>query len=473
MDELRDKLTYILIVTFIVVILLVSNLGQNFKPEVFSSGNMINHINAFKNIWKNSRQYSDYINSSNKYITDTLIGYNIKPLDGSNFVEEWESLGPNNKYPSSLEIMSSGRYGRVSKSYIYGREFLEDFRGLIKPGTVLGSGSYLEYLNSFPKNIDTIILFDGYKNKTEEQIKSIDVELMAKGAVAVISPSYSGDLRAESGLYSQYYAPSSNGLHKIIVSQTIFTELKSAVKNGLKIKVKSGGEIKPMKLKNVYGIIKGKNTSYRPLVLLCFYDGIYAGTGYKESDFENYTLSASMLLEIARSINFQRIKAPDRSIIIVFASGYLNHKEGIEKAFEKDFNGDIIVLEGFGESDENFISHSRNARYLSDSMEYFLNKYDFHVLSKNINNNTDKSFLYLTGIQDNIYTTEISRLSRGGNLILSFIGSECYNLNFVSGNVAEFRTLKRLVKDYSALLSLVSIILLIYAIFKRSSKKYH
>lgn len=473
MDELRDKLAYILIVSLIVVVLLVSNLGQSFKPDVFSPGNMLNHINSLKNLWKNSRQNSDYINSSNKYITDTLKGYNIEPLDKGGFVEEWESLTPSFKYPSSLEILASERYGRVSKSYDYGNDFLEDFRGLIQPGTVLDSGSYLENMNNSPKVIDTIILFDGYRNKTEEQIKSIDLELMTKGALAVISPSYSGDLRTESGLYSQYNDSSNNGLHKIIVSQTIFAQLKGAVKNGSKIKVKSGGEIKPIILKNVYGLIKGKNTNYKPLVLVSFYDGIHTGSGYKYSDFENYTLSASMLLEIARSIKYQRINAPDRSIILIFASGYLNHKEGIEKAFEKNINGDIIILEGFGKSDENFISHSRNAKYLSDSMEYFLNRYNFNVLSKNIYDNTDKSFLYLTGIQDNINITDISRLSRGGKLLLSFMGAECYNLNFVSGNVAEFRAVKRFVKDYSALLSLAAIVFLTYAIFKRSNQKYH
>lgn len=473
MQQYRDKFFYILLIVVIVFIILFSNLGQNFKNDITSSNNIINHIDTFKNAWDNNKQYQGYLDASRDYIMSFFADYNIKPLKDSDYIEEWSSNLPSFKYPSSLEVLSKSKYGRIVKSYKYGEDFFEDFRGSIKPGIFTASGVYIKSLDSETNLSDKILLFDGYANKSPDEIINIDSKIRSLGAAAVISPSYSNELKSQSGLYDDKSSLVDGNLIKLIVSQQTFNELKKFSKDNYIIKIKSGGEIKPTKLRNIYGFIKGKNSSYKPLILVSFYDGIYNTPGYNNLEFERYVTAPSVLLDTIRAVKYQRTKVPDRSIVFAFISGYMYNKQGLERLFSRNLEGNILILDGLGSGDTNFISYSKPSKYLGDSVEYYLHKNNFKVTSKSVINSSGFNFLYLTTSSLKGSVMDYQRLYRSGKFLLSLTGGECYNIDFLSGNIAAFRSFKRFIKDNSVILSLFTMIFLIFIVFKDSNKKYH
>jgi hypothetical protein len=469
MQELKGKLFHLILIAFLVIIILFSNLGQNFKTDIFSYSNTLSYSNTFTDLWNKHNDSQDYIASSSDYLVTFLKNNNIKPLLNSNYVEEFPISIPNFKYPSSLEIIS--RYGRIIKKFQYGVDFTEDFKGYVTSGVIKGKANYIDNINS-NEEVTDVILYDGYSNKNDNEITTIDSKIIESGISGVISPAYSYDLSYESGSYSNNLKQTDKGLVKFIVTPSTFSELKKFANRGYIIRLKSGAEIKPTKYRNIYGILNGKKNLYKPLILVSFYDGIYKTPNQSKEEFQKYIMNTSVMLESIRGINSQRISEPDRPIIVAFLSGYSYDKEGLNTLFNKNLNGDIVILDGLGLGDRKILSYSKIAKPLSNTIEHFIKQNDFEIISKNLDLQSDKSFVYiLSNSFENPVLLDFQRLYNSYKFLLSFIGDECYNLDFLSGNIREIRTFKRFVRANSAVLSLIAILLLIFTVFRNPGMK--
>lgn len=471
MQELKGKIFYLSIIILMVVSLLFANFGQDFKDDIFYYNYAINHRDNLLNYWNKTSNYENYIDSSSKYIAKTFRDNNIKPLMKDGYFEEWLSNKPSFDTPSSLEIISDNE--KNHKKYIYGLDFFEDFKGIISPGTIKSKFSYLKNINSANRKLPKIILFSGYHNKSQNEISAIDSKLKSMGVIGVISPSSSYDLKYSSGLYDSYKTSSENGLIKLVVSQNVFDDLKKQSSKGVKIRIKSGASIKPVKMRNIYGVLSGGNSSYKPLVIVTFYDGIYKTPDIKIDDFKKYVLSSSIIMDTMRCLKIQRLNKPDRPIVFAFLSGYVDSKEGIDVLMKNNFSGDFIVLEGFGISEGNILSYSKSSKYFVSNIELFVKKNNLTITSKNINEDLKNNFIYIiTRDFYNPSSPDFQTVYKSGNFLLSIMGDECYNLDFLSGNIRELRIIKRFFKNNTFLISLATLILLIWVVFKpyKSSK---
>lgn len=449
---------------------MLSNFGQNFKNDIFSYNSAIGYSKQITSIWNDSKSHKEYLDSSSSYINDFLRSHNVKPLVENNYYEEWSSNLPLFKNQSTLEVVSV--YGRIVKKYNYGTDFFEDFKGSIKSGSVMDKAYYMDNINE-PRGIPCeVLLYDGYKGKSIDEIYNIDSTLHSLGAAGVISPSYSGDLKYDSNLYELNNRISDNGLAKFIVSQSTFNELKNFAKKKYTIKIKSGADVKPVNCKNIYGVIPGKNSSYKPLVIAVFYDGIAKTNDSNHSKFDSHSLPTSMILETINSLKLQRMKSPDRTIIFAFLSNKLYGKEGLKKFLDKNLDGDIILLDGIGTDYIYSLSYTKQSKTLNDTIKYFLERSDLKITSTNIDTALDKPFATITSnsLIDNPYSN-YQYINNSGKFILSILGDECYNLDILSGNIRQVRAFKRFVKSHSILLTLSALILLIFIVFKRPSIK--
>lgn len=470
MYELKGKILPLALIIVLVIIIMLSNFGQNFKNDIFSYSKTIDYSNEITSIWDESKNYQEYIDTSSAYISDFLKAHNIAPLYEEGYSEEWSLNIPVFKYESSLEVVSI--YGRIIKKYQYGVDFFEDFRGSIKSGIVKNKAYYLDSINLENKTPRQIILYEGYKNKSPDEIYNLDSTLRTLGTAGVISPSYSGDLKYESNLYELNNQTNNGGLVKFIVSQSAFNELKEFANKGYTIKIKSGADIKSSSNKNIYGVIKGRNRSYKPLILAVYFDGIIKTGDATERKFEYYTLSTSMILEAIEALKLQRMRSPDRTIIFAFLSNKSFGKEGLNKLIDKDLEGDIVVFDGIGTDSSYSLSYTRQSKTLNDTLKYFLEKNNLGVSSKNLDMALEKNLVTIlnNNFNDGTYTN-FQQISNSGKFILSLIGDECYNLDILSGNVRQVRAFKRFVRGNSVVLSLAALISLIFIVFKKPSIK--
>lgn len=470
MQDLKGKILPLSIVIFLVFIILISNLGQYFKDDIFSYYNTISTSNSLIKYWNESNEYQDYINSSSAYLSEVLKKNGLKPLNSTSYIQERSTNLPTFNGNSTLEILSN--YGKIIKKYEYGTDFFEDFKGLIKAGETYGKSVYLESMDSKPPKLKNIILFSGYKNSDLQEISSIDSELLTQGVTAVISPSSSSYLKYESGLFEGSFKRSNRGLAKLIVTPLIFEELKEFSSKGYSIKIKSAGLIETSQLKNVYGVFPGNNKAYKPLIIAAFYDGMYKTSDNNSKEFERYSITPSIIADSIRAINLQRSLTPDRTIIYAFLSGYNQNKEGLNELLQMDVIADYIVFDGLGNGNKNMLVFNRSSKYFASTIENTLNKNNLEVLSKSMNSDSSNNHVYINTINIEINSTpSYSIVNDSGNFLLSIIGEECYGLDFLSGNIRELRMLKGFIKDKTLIISSLTFIFLLLIIFKKPSRK--
>ncbi|CDF57779.1 aminopeptidase [Thermobrachium celere] len=464
MDDLKGKKIYFIFITILVIIILLSNLGQNFKTDGFSTTYALANYNAILSRHTKSKNYEEYLKSSTSYIQNFLKVNGLKQIENA-YIHNYSILIPNKKHSSTLEVIS--KYGKVVKKYEYIDDYFEDYRGIISPGIY----------NSVPQIIDTedldkvkyrssIALTDIYKDKSLYEIFNIDLKLKKIGISAVISPSPTNDLVSNSNLFNGTYYQAGEGLTKLIVSQRVFDELKYLASKGYEFKIKSGAEIKEGNLYNVYGMIEGKNKLYNPIIFAVFYDGEYKFDTNSNNISAGNFLPTSIMLEVIRAIQFQKLIKPDRTIVFAFLSGYNQNKYGL-RILQNNFDDyDLILFEDIGSSNTSIINYSKHQKDLTSTAEYYLKKNQISILSKNIDLSSTNKYTNIAALS---YKSQISTqyMLKWGKFMLDLVGNTCYNLDFLTGNFYKLRLFKNLIREYSAILSLCTLFLLIYTIFKR------
>lgn len=463
---LKNKL-YMIAIIIVVIIILVSNLGQDFKNDIFTYSNAMIHSNTFSSYQNKSKGYQDYIDASSKYIMDSIKDNGLLEFTSDKYIEDMIVTAPCIEGISTLEVLSGK--DEVIKSYNYGKDFFEDFKTTFASGSFKGKPRYIRDISkNTGYRLPKIILFGGYNNKALDEIEDIDIKLKKRGVECVISPAEFLDLKYESDLYGTDKKLSKDALLKIIVTRDIFDKLISFSKDNYKIRVKSSASIRDIKLKNVYGVLKGRNPSYKPLIILTSYDGIYKMGKINSTEFKKYNMTASIVLETLRCLKIQRLKKPDRTIIFVFSSGYMMDRMGIKAFLDKKIDGDYIIFEGLGTGTQCFINYNRPSRNFSNLFEKFLRKNSFNIMSKNHSSNYDRSIISFTAMeQSEMPSNDYQIVYKSGRLLLSIIGDECYNLDFFSGNIRAIRIAKVVIRDYTILLSSICLIALIWVVFKR------
>jgi hypothetical protein len=129
-------------------------------------------------------------------------------------------------------------------------------------------------------------------------------------------------------------------------------------------------------------------------------------------------------------------------------------------------------MDGLGTGTKNMLSYNKSSKNFSTSIENLLKKNDLEILSKSINMDTSPIMVNVTTINfDRNARQNFQTIQSSGKFLLSLVGDECYNLDFLSGNIRELRMIKRFVRDYTPLISFITFILLILVIFKRTTSK--
>ncbi|WP_152539103.1 hypothetical protein [Fervidicella metallireducens] len=255
------------------------------------------------------------------------------------------------------------------------------------------------------------------------------------------------------------------------MSQKVFNELRDFSNKNYIIKVKTGGSIQISKLRNVYITIKGRNASYKPLIIACFFDPVYKSPDNASIDIKEHNVTLSILLETIKIIQEQKSVQPDRTITFSFLSGYMQNKNGLEKLLNKYKDADVIVLDSLGKNDRYYMDYNKNLRNLSKTIQYFMTRNNLQINSKNIYTDSSNNFISISSNnQTNRYNPNDS-IKNSGKFLLSFIGDECYNLDFLSGNIRTLRTVKRYIRNYTIPLSLTTFAMLIFVIFKNEKTK--
>lgn len=468
MQDLKGKILPLTVLIFLVFIVLISNLGQDFKDDIFSYNNALNTSNSITRYWNNSKEYQEYINSSSNYIAGILGRNNLKPLFNDSYIQEWTTNLPSLHGKSTLEILSS--YGRVIKKYTYGKDFFEDFKGIIQPGETWGKSGILETMDYKIQKLPKILLFGGYKNKNLQEIKEIDANLLSLGVSYVISPAQSTNLKYNSGLLQDSFDKSDTGLSKLIVTPQIFEELKKFSSRGYSMRIKSSGLIEQTQLKNICGTLPGKNKAYKPLVIAAFYDGIYKTEDIDSKEFERYSITPSVVLDCIRAIKLQRSLKPDRTLIFAFLSGYNQNKDGLKIFLGNNTIADYMILDGLGTGDKNMLVFNRSSKYFASTIENTLKKNDLEVLSKSVSTDKSNNIVFINTVNLDINQVPIySSVNKSGKFLLSMIGEECYGLDFLSGNIREFRMIKGFIKEHTLIISSLTFVFLLITIFKKSS----
>ncbi|WDC84136.1 hypothetical protein PL321_18030 [Caloramator sp. mosi_1] len=145
----------------------------------------------------------------------------------------------------------------------------------------------------------------------------------------------------------------------MLVSQSVYDELKYLTSKGYEIKIKSGAEIKETTLQNVYGIIEGKNKLYKPIIFAVFFDDEYKIDNNINNKEVNNLISSGIMLEAVRAIQYQKLIKPDRTIIFAFLSGYHQNKIGLNMLQDYFEEYDLVLLENIGNSLNSVINYSK------------------------------------------------------------------------------------------------------------------
>jgi hypothetical protein len=148
------------------------------------------------------------------------------------------------------------------------------------------------------------------------------------------------------------------------------------------------------------------------------------------------------------------------------------NRNGLDVFLKNNYDGDYIIFEGLGSGTDNVLSYNKSAKNFSTIVEKFINKNDFRVVSKNINTDYQKNLIYVTTLDSQgITVPDYQTVFKSSKLILSIIGDECYNLDFLSGSIREVRIVKGFIRDYTFVFAAISLSLLLLFVFKSDDIK--
>ncbi|SEG05216.1 hypothetical protein SAMN05660865_01631 [Caloramator fervidus] len=456
MDQFEGKFLNIVLAGILTFLILISNIGQNFKNDLYSVYNFKTHYNFFYNSWKQSKNHLDYINKASYYLEKKL-EYKLKPLNNS-YIHCWYRNFPIQEFQSNMEIVSKG--GTIIKRYIYGKDFFEDFKGYYVGGKIINE---FQYVDKFNQDITKeIILTDLYNYKNIEELDNI---FLSKNVKCVISPAFSEDLVFSSGLYDSNISINDKGLIKIIINPHIFNELKKYAKKGYKIKIFAGNFIKKSQFKDIYAVLPGKNKLLKPLIIVSYYDYYFKlpNVSYQNNEF---LTTPSLVLEAINAIKAQRAKIPDRTIIFAFLSGHLLN-DNLNNVYNNLPNGNVLILDNLGTSEDISISYTEKENSFANNIIKMLKLNSFYITNKNII--SDSNFQYVLISSEN--GGDFENILKSGKFLLSLIQDECYNLGILTGNFRILRNIKKYLNKYSIPFSIITLFYLIYVVFSPKNNK--
>lgn len=455
------------IVCIIVFVLLISNLGNSFKTDIISYQNIPSNVENIKSNWLAAFDQEEYNNTTSNFISDQLKDSFISPYEtekSGSYFQNFSVNIPIEESKSYFEIVS--KYGNTIKKYTYGEDFTEDVSGLFKASHVSGRAEISPELK-FESYIPEILLSENYSSMSDYDKRNFDQKLIALGINSIVFPTNKEKISDENKFIDSNYRESSNGILKLAVSNEIYNNICYYVEKGCKLKLKSGLKIKKQNLTNVYGQIQGNKKNYNPLIIATFYDGELPSK-YKNKNsktFEPNSYTPSILLECARIIRSQETITPDRTIIFAFLAGKSLDKKGLDAFKKLNLKGDFILLDNIGNSTKLNSSYSKNSKDLSNTINYFTEKNNLKIVSSTKDGYITDSSLHLYGINNNV-GLNFDNVYNSYKFILSFIEDECYSLDFITANFREIRSIRRIIRDYTVLASIISLIFITFVVFK-------
>lgn len=227
--------------------------------------------------------------------------------DKGSYFQEFYAVVPSIEGDSYFKVFNNNR---LVKEYRYGVDFKEIHYGLSSPGTVKGKIAMAN--NPTGK----ILLCKDSIFETPELYK-FDEKLLSKGIRAVIAPLPTGKSMGFKEIYKLQDEPnpSSNALVKILVSPDIIPELIRYSKENYSFEIKSSLINKRVKLRNVIGVIEGRNKNLPPIILSAHFD--HVGCDSNKNIYPGALDNASgtaFIMECARVLN--SMEKPKRTIII-------------------------------------------------------------------------------------------------------------------------------------------------------------
>ncbi|MEF9934543.1 MAG: hypothetical protein RR539_06175 [Clostridium sp.] len=468
MSPKLKRIVFTSIAALISLLLLFCNLGYNFKSDIFSYREITNHYDYMKAAYTESTSAEKYNNKVSSYISTKLKEYSISPIltEGSDpFLHTYTVNLPFENAKSYIELVS--KYDNVIREYKLGEDFSVDVSGLYSQKYAYGnavSSNSIEFQDYIPN----ILLLDNYKSLNTYSNNEIDSKLRALGVNALIYKESKDKISSNRIFYDQNYITTNNGIAKFAVNEDSYNEIKDFVSKGYKLRVKSGVKIKEQSISNIYGKIEGSNPLSKPLIITCFYDSEFPSKYNDKSygEFEQSIVTSSMLLECFRVIKQQENITPDRTIIFAFLSGKNSNKTGLTELQNLNIDGDYAVLDNFGNSTKFNVSINESFKNFSNTINYFMNKNNFKVVSTSVDGYIKRNFAFITGTNNYSYKLDFSNSYNSCKLILSIIGDECFNLDALSTNSREIRTLKRFIKDYTIPISMVTLIFITFIVFR-------
>lgn len=453
MEQFEGKLLNIVFIASLTIFLLVSNIGHNFKVDIFSTFNTIKHYNNLNRYWERSKNHPELMEFATNYIVSFLKSNKLKPFNNS-YIHTFERVFPVGEANSDFEVLSLG--GKRIRSYEYGKDFFEDFKGLYKEGQIYGS---LQYVSRIDQNIyNEIILTDLYNYNN---IEELDNYFLSKNVKCVISPSFSEDLAFSSGIYDDNLKINDKGLIKIIINPKIFSEIIRYSQNGYKIKIGANKKLEEIKFKNVYGIMPGKNKLIKPLLIVSYYDFFIRLSEVPITTYEQ-NITPSIILELINSIKNQRAKTPDRTIIFVFLSGHLLNYN-LDNVFSNLPSGDILIIDSIGLSDSFSVTQTQKQNGFTNNVIDILKEHSFYITSRNIKQDSEVPYTIIS-CENTTLSPQI--ISRSGKFLLSLIKDECYNLGYIAANFRLIRNIKNFFNAYSIPISIILLIYTVFVLFK-------
>ncbi|MCX7903510.1 MAG: hypothetical protein N2486_03260 [Caloramator sp.] len=453
MDKFEGKLLNIIFIVLFTIFLLISNIGQSFKVDIFSTFNCIKHYNNLNRYWERSKNHPELMDLTSNYIISLLKNNKLKPFNNS-YIHTFERAFPVGEANSHFEILSLK--GKLIKAYKYGKDFFEDFKGLYKDGETFGS---IQYISRIDQRIEKEIIITDLYNYNN--IEELDNYFLSNGVKCVISPAFSEDLAFSSGIYDDNLKKNDKGLIKIIINPDNFSEIIRYSQYGYRFRINTNKKIEKIKFKNIYGILPGKNKLLKPLLIVSYYD-FYIKLPEIPNSTNEQNITPSIILELINSIRNQRAKVPDRTIIFVFLSGHLLNQD-FDSLFSNLPNGDILVIDSIGLSDSFSITHTQKHNSFTNNVINILKEHSFYISSRNTKQDSNFSYTVIT-CENDMLTPQL--ISRSGKFLLSFIKDECYNLGYITANFRLIRYFKKLFNIYSIPISIILLIYTIYILFK-------
>lgn len=462
---MKKNKVYLILIILLVIVILFSNVGESFKDDIFSYDNTNLHFKNINKINNHAKNHQEFIDLYSNYIINVMSYYKVVPMNKSGYFTDYHTNIAEIKYPSCFEVYSP--HGKLIKEYKYNIDFMEDFKGNITSGIVKSNFLYADNFNTIANNPNEIVLYDGYKNKTNFEIMQIDTKLKSLGVSGIISPSYTNDLKYDSYINGEDLSGSNRGLAKFIVKNNIFQELKYYSQLGYAIKIKNGATMQNIRYRNIYGVIKGKNPKYKPLIVVTYYNDEFNSSVYKNTN--EGAISTSLILDCIRSINFQRLNKPDRTVIFALLPRSNNNQFGFEYFLNEKVNGDTIILNNMGTGNGYILSYTKDNNLFCNTIEKLLNENKFDIISKSMDMDSKNNYLLVDFTNpEYILKPTFDVLSRSSKFFLSIIQGECYNLDFLSGNIREIRSIKKFINRYSIAISIFVLFLVLLMVFKDS-----